>query len=92
MLVLSRKQSQSIVISGGIRITVVSIRGNQVRIGIEAPSSVAILREELHEPALATKANPYLATASTPGPLATPGLTKAPRRERAATGKIVDAH
>ena len=38
MLVLSRKQSQSIVINGDIRITVVSIRGNQVRIGIEAPA------------------------------------------------------
>ena len=51
MLVLSRKQNQSIVINGDIRVTVVSIRGNQVRIGIEAPESVAIFREELCEPA-----------------------------------------
>lgn len=58
MLVLSRKQSQSIVINGGIRVTVVSIRGNQVRIGIEAPESVAIFREELCEPVRAGERGP----------------------------------
>ncbi len=47
MLVLSRKRDESIVIDGNIRITVVSIHGNQVRLGIEAPNSVSILREEL---------------------------------------------
>jgi carbon storage regulator len=47
MLVLSRKLNETIVIDGDIRITVVGIRGNQVRIGIEAPDSVAIFREEL---------------------------------------------
>ena len=50
MLVLSRKQNQSIVINDNIRITVVSIRGNQVRIGIEAPPSVPVFREELCDP------------------------------------------
>ena len=60
MLVLSRKQSQSIYINGDIRITVVSIRGNQVRLGIEAPESVAIFREELCEPAPACRENPRL--------------------------------
>jgi carbon storage regulator len=47
MLVLSRKLNQSIVIDGGIRITVVGLRGNQVRLGIDAPDSVGIFREEL---------------------------------------------
>jgi len=47
MLVLSRKLNETIVIDGDIRITVVGIRGNQVRIGIEAPDSVGIFREEL---------------------------------------------
>ena len=46
MLVLSRKQNQSIVINGDIRITVVSIRGNQVRIGVEAPER-RVYRKEL---------------------------------------------
>jgi carbon storage regulator len=50
MLVLSRKLSQTIVIDGGIRITVVGVRGNQVRLGIEAPDRVGIYREELCVP------------------------------------------
>ncbi len=47
MLVLSRKLDESILIDGGIRITVLGVRGNQVRLGIEAPSNVKIVREEL---------------------------------------------
>jgi carbon storage regulator len=47
MLVLSRKLNQAIILSGGIRVTVVGIRGNQIRLGIEAPESVGIMREEL---------------------------------------------
>ncbi len=47
MLVLSRKEGQAIVIDGDIKITLIAIRGNQVRIGIDAPSSVQVLREEL---------------------------------------------
>jgi carbon storage regulator len=49
MLVLSRKLDETIVINGDIRITVVGVRGNQVRLGIEAPRSVRIFREELCE-------------------------------------------
>jgi carbon storage regulator len=49
MLVLSRKLNESIIIDGDIRITIVGIRGNHVRIGIEAPGSVPILREELQD-------------------------------------------
>jgi carbon storage regulator len=47
MLVLTRKLNESIVINGDIRITVVGIRGNHVRLGIEAPRSVGIFRDEL---------------------------------------------
>lgn len=47
MLVLCRKVNESILIQDNIRITVTSIRGNQVRLGIEAPATVPILREEL---------------------------------------------
>jgi len=50
MLVLARKPNESIVIDGGIKITVVEIRGNQIRLGIEAPKEVGIMREELIVP------------------------------------------
>ena len=41
VFVLTRKNGEKIVIDGGIEITVVDIRGNQVRLGIEAPKEVA---------------------------------------------------
>ena len=47
MLVLSRKLSQQILIGSDIAITVVRIEGNHVRLGIEAPAGVSILRDEL---------------------------------------------
>jgi carbon storage regulator len=47
MLVLSRKLSERILIGPDIAITIVKIEGNQVRVGIEAPPDVTILRSEL---------------------------------------------
>ncbi len=51
MLVLSRKLLQSIMIGPDIKITIVKVERNQVRIGIEAPRDVTILRDELLEAA-----------------------------------------
>jgi len=47
MLVLSRKKNESIVISDNIRIEVLKVSGNTVRIGIQAPREVKVLRGEL---------------------------------------------
>ena len=47
MLVLSRKESQRIKLGDSIVLTVVRVSGDKVRLGIEAPSDVLILREEL---------------------------------------------
>jgi carbon storage regulator len=47
MLVLSRKRSERIVIGSSILITVVKVDGNQVRLGIEAPAALPIVRAEL---------------------------------------------
>ena len=47
MLVLSRKLGEKIVIGDSIVLTVVKIDRNQIRLGIEAPASVAIYREEI---------------------------------------------
>jgi len=47
MLVLSRHENEAIVIDGHIKITVVRICGDRIRLGIEAPKEVAVWREEL---------------------------------------------
>ncbi len=63
MLVLSRKVAQQIIIGQDIRITVLKIDRNQVRIGIEAPRDICILRKELgdHDAAkVRTPAEPSL--------------------------------
>lgn len=49
MLVLARKEKQSIRIGDDIVITVVSVQGDQVRIGISAPREVTVLRQELYQ-------------------------------------------
>jgi carbon storage regulator len=47
MLVLSRKTGEKVVIANGITLTVVGVRGNQVRLALDAPDQVPILRGEL---------------------------------------------
>ena len=49
MLVLSRKVGQRIRIGNEVTVTVVRITGGGVRLGIEAPAELSIIREELHE-------------------------------------------
>ena len=49
MLVLSRKKYESIIIGDNITITVVEIRGDKVRLGIQAPKEVPIWRSEIHQ-------------------------------------------
>ena len=49
MLVLTRKDDESVRIGPDVRIRVLQISGRQVRLGIEAPADVQIVREELYE-------------------------------------------
>ena len=49
MLVLSRHRDESIIIGDDIVITVVDIRGDKVRLGIEAPSQIPVHRQEIYE-------------------------------------------
>ncbi|MEE2641456.1 MAG: carbon storage regulator CsrA [Planctomycetota bacterium] len=49
MLVLSRKKNESIVINDDIKIVVVEIRGDKVRLGVEAPREVPVHRREIYE-------------------------------------------
>ena len=49
MLVLSRKKNESIIICDNITVTVIEIRGDKVRLGIEAPKNVTVHRREVYE-------------------------------------------
>jgi carbon storage regulator len=49
MLVLTRKPGQSIIIGDNIRITLIEIQGEQARLGIDAPKSIAVYRMEVYE-------------------------------------------
>lgn len=49
MLILARKTNESIVIGGDIEISVIDIRGDQVKLGISAPRHVKVYRREVYE-------------------------------------------
>jgi carbon storage regulator len=49
MLVLTRKKNESIVINDVIKVTVVEIRGDKVRLGIEAPREIDVHRQEVYD-------------------------------------------
>ena len=49
MLVLSRQRDESIIIGDQIKITIVDIRGDKVRLGIEAPTEIPVHRQEVYE-------------------------------------------
>ena len=48
MLALSRKTGESIILGNNIEITVLEVRGDQIKLGIKAPKSVSIYRKELY--------------------------------------------
>jgi len=48
MLVLSRHRDESIMIGHDVKITIVAVRGDKVRLGIEAPESLTVHREEVY--------------------------------------------
>ena len=48
MLVLSRKKDEKIIIGDNIKITVVEIRGDKIRLGIEAPKEISVHRNEVY--------------------------------------------
>lgn len=49
MLVLTRRKDEAIIIGDNIRVTVVEIRGDRVKLGFEAPGEVTVHREEIHQ-------------------------------------------
>jgi carbon storage regulator len=69
MLVLSRKESQRIRLGDSIVITIVKISGDKVRVGIDAPGNVLVLRDELETREAAIPAPVDLPLVSPPGAL-----------------------
>lgn len=49
VLILTRKVGESVLIGDGIKVSVLAVKGNQVRVGIDAPKDVSVHREEVRE-------------------------------------------
>jgi carbon storage regulator len=49
MLILTRRISESVIIGDEIKVIVLGVKGNQVRLGIEAPKTVSVHRDEIYE-------------------------------------------
>ncbi len=57
MLILTRRAGETVMIGSDVTITVLGVKGNQVRIGINAPKDVAVHREEIYERIQSEKAS-----------------------------------
>ena len=55
MLILTRKVGEKLVIGENVTVTVLGVKGNQIRIGIEAPPEVQVHREEIYQRIMAEK-------------------------------------
>lgn len=49
MLILTRRCRESVMIGDDIKFTILSVRGNQVRVGVDAPKEIAVHREEIYD-------------------------------------------
>jgi carbon storage regulator len=77
MLILSRRPNESLRIGGNVVITVVGLSGNQIRLGISAPSNVVIDREEVHQRKMAEH---VIDISPAPSPAVPPTQTQTVRR------------
>lgn len=48
MLILTRRVSEALIFDDNIKVTVLGIKGNQIRLGIDAPKEITVDREEIH--------------------------------------------
>jgi carbon storage regulator len=55
MLVLTRRLGEKLIIGGNVTVTIVGVKGNQIRIGIDAPRDITVNREEIYQRILKEK-------------------------------------
>ena len=72
MLVLSRQKEESIIIGDDIEITIVDVRGDKVRLGINAPREISVHRKEIYEAIQREKAQQRAAESTDTGKGQTP--------------------
>jgi carbon storage regulator len=58
LLILTRRVNESIVVGDQVTVTVVAVKGNQVRLGVDAPRDIAVHREEIYDRLQAEKELP----------------------------------
>jgi carbon storage regulator len=73
MLILSRRPGESVMIGDDVTVTVLAIKGNQIRLGFAAPQDVAVHREEVYERIRAERST-ALSEARRPRPVSEYGL------------------
>jgi carbon storage regulator len=66
MLILTRRVGETVIIGNEVTVTVLGVKGNQVRIGVNAPKDVAVHREEIYD-RIKREEDGYTAAQPTPG-------------------------
>jgi carbon storage regulator len=87
MLILTRRVGETIVIGDDVIITVLGIKGNQVRIGINAPKDVSVHREEIYQRIQQEKGAPVPAVQEEAAPAAAAPVVKKKREPKADKGE-----
>ncbi len=72
MLVLSRRENERIKLGDSITVTIIRVTGDRVRLGIDAPADVLVLRGELEQPVASAESQAAIGATELVGPVYTP--------------------